>query len=539
MRLAIIGPAGSGKSSTARELRTDLQRLGTSVRVLKLASPLYHLQRQFYEVAGRPLSADAQNQLLMEAIATHLRAISPTALVDSFTRQLASVAEDVILNDDLRDDKVDWPILRGLGFRIIRVVCSQSVRARRLAGRGDPNFNFHSPLDEQIARIPADYVLTNDRDGLEHLQEQVAALAEHLLQEQGGQRSVPAATPRKGNQQVLTTGRIDFGFDIGEGCEAIADKLLRQLSPAIRPGGANEPTLGFALRRHDRLDEGTVRAARQPFHLRRSSSPPFNLNLVTGTDDQGRLVAADPDTGTAYVCDRERRQMTLYVSDGSHYHLLESIRYTLLAAEQAAGTIVMHASAALGERGAVLVLGDKGRGKTTTMLSLLTQNGLSYFSGDKVLVDKVDGRLRLRGWPDYPHIGVGTLRRFPTISEACGLDLGASGEGALADSDKLLIEPDVFAHAIGGMPAFETRRCHAVVFPDVRTDTQHIEPVEDTTARRALIDGAIEDTRGFTPGMWHGLVPSVAPASEDLATLLADAGWYLANGKNLDLSLIL
>jgi len=51
--------------------------MGLDVVVLKLADPLYRLQNSFYEIAGLPLVAQAQDQVLLEMIARQLRRITP------------------------------------------------------------------------------------------------------------------------------------------------------------------------------------------------------------------------------------------------------------------------------------------------------------------------------------------------------------------------------------------------------------------------------------------------------------------------------
>lgn len=180
IRIAMIGPSGSGKSTAAGELVDAYMQAGLRCGIYKLAQPLYRLQRQFYEAAGRGIGSDEQDQTLLETIATRLRAISPTCLVDDLGRRLDTADEDVVLNDDLRDDDVDWPYMRSLGFRIVRIVTPESVRRSRLGSRGDLTSIPDSMLDRQMARIPADFVLTNGSDGIDGLRSQVRRLVRHL-----------------------------------------------------------------------------------------------------------------------------------------------------------------------------------------------------------------------------------------------------------------------------------------------------------------------------------------------------------------------
>jgi len=184
LRLCVVGPSGSGKSSVVAALRRALKTGGRRVEVIKLAQPLYRLQSEFYATAGRAIDAGVQDQALLEAIATHLRRIDPAALVHDFERRLADCAADAVLNDDLRDDVTDAPRLRALGFRTLRVVTAEPVRLARLAARGDLTSVAQSPLDRQIARLPVDYVLDNSAEGLAGLDRKVDTLARHLLTEE-------------------------------------------------------------------------------------------------------------------------------------------------------------------------------------------------------------------------------------------------------------------------------------------------------------------------------------------------------------------
>ncbi|NOR61551.1 MAG: dephospho-CoA kinase [Rhodobacteraceae bacterium] len=181
IRLSFVAPSGSGKSSAVNCLAERLQAIGLTVAVLKLADPLYRLQSIYYDVVGQHLDVDSQDQILMETIATQLRRIDPEVLANDFQRRLTACAADVVLNDDLRDDQIDAVRLRALGFKVVRVATSESVRLARLNSRNDPSIVTDSPLDRQVSRIPADFVIPNSAPGLEALDRQIAALSRHII----------------------------------------------------------------------------------------------------------------------------------------------------------------------------------------------------------------------------------------------------------------------------------------------------------------------------------------------------------------------
>ena len=73
------------------------------------------------------------------------------------------------------------------------------------------------------------------------------------------------------------------------------------------------------------------------------------------------------------------------------------------------GWTVLHASAATQNGDAVLTLGDKGAGKTTTGL-LLALGGWGLLANDRVFVrPEPDGRVRVLPWPSAAALGLGLL----------------------------------------------------------------------------------------------------------------------------------
>lgn len=160
-RLAVLGLSGSGKSTIAGLIRASFERRGLTVATVKLAEPLYRLQHEVYAVAAMGLRPGAQDQFLLEELARQLRRIAPRALAEDFLGRLLQADADVVLNDDLRDPWVDFPVLRDAGFRMIRVVVDEETRRQRLSERADPSVVLDSESTANIDRIPADAVIHN------------------------------------------------------------------------------------------------------------------------------------------------------------------------------------------------------------------------------------------------------------------------------------------------------------------------------------------------------------------------------------------
>ncbi|WP_051028001.1 cupin domain-containing protein [Nocardia higoensis] len=150
-RIALVGFTGAGKTTLAGALTEVLRAQGVPSAVLKLAAPLYDLQRRYHTLAGIEAADGAQDQQLLHRIATDLRGLSATALVDRFRAELARIPEGTaVINDDLRDAEIDAPGLRAAGFVLVRVHCEESIRSSRLAGRED-----RTRLDERAVFGPA------------------------------------------------------------------------------------------------------------------------------------------------------------------------------------------------------------------------------------------------------------------------------------------------------------------------------------------------------------------------------------------------
>ncbi|KPI03543.1 hypothetical protein OK074_4910 [Actinobacteria bacterium OK074] len=177
LRIAVIGLSGSGKSTCAGIVREWAAERALTVTRVPLARPLYELQSQVYESAGVPLQPGAQDQVLLESLATQLRRINPRSLVDAFLARAAEAVRDgadLLVNDDLRDPHVDAPALRAEGFRVLRVTCAEPVRLKRLAERGDLTRADGSTSGLDL--IEPDAVLDNSADDLPAYRAKVRAL---------------------------------------------------------------------------------------------------------------------------------------------------------------------------------------------------------------------------------------------------------------------------------------------------------------------------------------------------------------------------
>jgi hypothetical protein len=330
----------------------------------------------------------------------------------------------------------------------------------------------------------------------------------------------------------LTNGRYRLDLSWRGEVAALAQRLTRFLSPWFAPA-TNQPPPHLDLYLHpaEAFDEVWLSACTHPFELRKSSAPLFNLTVRRGTLPDGRSVAWDASRRVGYLIDTQRARVDFHGDpDSAFIHLIELVRYHGLLAEESLGTLVLHSAAVLGrDSGEVTaIVGVKGAGKTTTMFNLVSSGEYHYFSGDKLLLDTVDGRLRARGWPDYPHVGIGTLRQHPRLARALGVSFHGEDGNALVDEHKVLLDPLVFTGQFGMAPC-GSGWLTTLVLPDVR-QKEGLRETALTAKEKATVPQSdmFEWPHRFTAATWHGLpTPGSVRGSggEALQTMLRQLPW--------------
>ncbi|MBF6195327.1 MULTISPECIES: hypothetical protein [unclassified Nocardia] len=179
VRLALFGASGAGKSTTCRLILDAVQRQGRTGAVVKLAEPLYDLQRLIYSLCGQPIAEPyRQDGMLLSSLADNFRRIDPESLTRLFAARVADAENsnaEVVICDDVR--RPDYEALRKMGFRFVRISAPDELRIRRRAERGD----LAPVSDQHVAEVPIslapDFEVLNDST-IEHLARQVQALTD-------------------------------------------------------------------------------------------------------------------------------------------------------------------------------------------------------------------------------------------------------------------------------------------------------------------------------------------------------------------------
>ena len=176
LKLALYGLSGVGKSTTSTLIGRLCCQRGMTFEVVKIAEPLYRMQRDIYARLGRRISPHQQDQLLLRALADQIRRIEPSFLAGDFLRRVDQSMAAAIVNDDLKDVDFDYPRLVQAGFRFVRITCREETRARRLSGRADLTQAPETSQTWDFGRIQPDWEVDNTEDGEDALVEKLSQL---------------------------------------------------------------------------------------------------------------------------------------------------------------------------------------------------------------------------------------------------------------------------------------------------------------------------------------------------------------------------
>lgn len=237
----------------------------------------------------------------------------------------------------------------------------------------------------------------------------------------------------------------------------------------------------------------------EDFYIRKSASPFFTI-------PSKRLSKGDTDY---FYCEHVR---TLLAMDAREKHirvvtdehaaneafdllLIELIRDLVIKHEEQNGVIVVHASCAYKNGQALLITGPKGSGKTTTIMELVHRFDYQLMSGDKAFLFEQAGRLMVSGWPDYPHIGLGTLTKYPALALKANV---RENTGDLHDlwspAHKVAVDPRLFREMLPPAPAGLACPISCIVFPNISEST--VCEVRSVTNGGERIAGNIETVVG-------------------------------------------
>ncbi|WP_280454091.1 hypothetical protein [Nocardia brasiliensis] len=178
IRLCILGHSGAGKSTTAAIIGGVAAAHSIRCEVVKVAAPLYELQHAIYSRLGHQLDPGQQDQVLLEQLATWIRARDPRFLVGDFLSRAEKTPADLLVNDDVRSFDFDYPELRRRGWVSIRVSATQEHRRKRLAALGYVSLSDSSTAG--VDETDVDFDVRNDAS-VDDLREEITTIVEAVL----------------------------------------------------------------------------------------------------------------------------------------------------------------------------------------------------------------------------------------------------------------------------------------------------------------------------------------------------------------------
>ena len=185
-KICVYGLAGSGKSTVSAMIRQALIERGYHVDILKLAEPMYRLQQIIYRTAGVEVDLWEHDNRLLRLLATELRRINPTCIVDDFLARTGTSTADIVINDDCRDADIDYPAMAGAGFQFVHITCDHEGRTARVAARGDRTVVADSAATWGHDRMTANWTIDNSSEDLGRLRHHVDTLVNAWLRQRIG-----------------------------------------------------------------------------------------------------------------------------------------------------------------------------------------------------------------------------------------------------------------------------------------------------------------------------------------------------------------
>jgi hypothetical protein len=288
----------------------------------------------------------------------------------------------------------------------------------------------------------------------------------------------------------------------------VADDSGEPASFIVRVVPWDEGVLRFAMERGERIV------------LRRSSAAPFNFDAWRAVDgDRWTYANEHTQLHAPRVCGGRGDRLTIAITAGSTHQVVDLLRDLAWRHEEQCGRVVLHASGFLREGGVVAVAGPKGAGKTTTLLTALADPRHRYFSGDKVVCDVVAGELVAAPWPDWPYVGVGSIRACEPLAEQVrATDPAFDTRGV---REKLLLDPADFARWFPSVPLSARPRLAGLLLPRVEPGRPYaaraVRHVEEKWAHLLNVVDRTSGTTFFTAQL-H-LVPSHRAAEDTLLAM--------------------
>jgi len=155
LKICFVAPSGYGKT-TAIKILSKLYK----IKNIKIAKPLYDIQRYFYKKIKAKKLGEQDGELL-QFLGIKIRKENASFLTDTFVKEVKKYEhlQAIIANDDCRPP--DYSTLKGLGFVFVKI--NGFCRNRVDHTKANPNLSL-----EWKSVIPYDFSVDNYGTMLEY-----------------------------------------------------------------------------------------------------------------------------------------------------------------------------------------------------------------------------------------------------------------------------------------------------------------------------------------------------------------------------------
>lgn len=183
-----------------------------------------------------------------------------------------------------------------------------------------------------------------------------------------------------------------------------------------------------------------IRKSASDFFTIKAKKVILNNQEYLRIDQTGTIISFRPEKKEIHI------QLQQKVDQKDELTVIEIIRDLVLRHEENNGVVILHATCAFKNNQASIIIGSKGAGKSTTLLEFVQKSDYKFMSGDKTFIWIENNTVVASGWPDYPHLGLGTISKYPELVEKLDLKekIKTNMEDIWSTKHKIAVSPTKF-----------------------------------------------------------------------------------------------